>query len=265
LIDEASTLPVVVDGAAFHRIVCAVDSGTSSNESVRQAVQLSGSQTELLLIAVATANGSAERSLEQAEAIAAKGGVNTSARVATAENPGRVLLDASTAADLLVVESGDDAGHEVVVLGNIASAAVHAAQVPVLVARRPPEGREFPLDILVAIDGSADSKRGVELAGSVAAAHDSRIALVHVAEGRSQAHPALEEDSLDLSERTGVAPTSIEEFGDPADQLAKVARRLRVSLMVVGSRGLGGARRLGSVGERLAHEAPCSVLVSRPS
>ena len=48
-----------------------------------------------------------------------------------------------------------------------------------------------------------------------------------------------------------MAPTRLEEFGDPADQIAKVARRERVSLLVVGSRGLDGARRLGSVGERL--------------
>jgi hypothetical protein len=54
-----STLRIVVDRTAFRRIVCAVDSSTSSNEPVHQAVLLSGSQTELSLIAVARANGSA--------------------------------------------------------------------------------------------------------------------------------------------------------------------------------------------------------------
>lgn len=265
MIDEASTLPVVVDGAAFRRIVCAVDSGVTSNEPVRQAVLLASPQTELSLIAVATDDGSGERSLQQAEAIATKRGVQTSACAIRGENPPRLLLDASTGVDLLVVGGNDDDGRAGVVLGSTASTAVHAAPVPVLVARRPPDGREFPRDILVAIDGSPDSKRGVELAGRVAGANDSRIALVHVSEGRSQAHPALEEDSLAISQEAGVTPTRLEEFGDPADQIGKVARAQRVSLLVVGSRGLGGARRLGSVGERLAHEAPCSVLVSRSS
>jgi nucleotide-binding universal stress UspA family protein len=35
-------------------------------------------------------------------------------------------------------------------------------------------------------------------------------------------------------------------------------------LLVVGSRGLHGIRALGSVSERVAHKAPCSVLVVRP-
>jgi nucleotide-binding universal stress UspA family protein len=265
LIDEASTLPVVVDRAAFGRIVCAVDTDVANDEPVQQAVLLASPQTELSLIAVATGNGAVERSLEQAEAIATQGGIQTSARAIRGENPPRLLLDASNGVDLLVVAGSDEHGRAAVVLGSTASTAVHAAHVPVLVARRPPDGREFPRDMLVAIDGSPDSKRGVELAGRIAGANDSRITLVHVSEGRSQAHPALEEGSLALSEQTGVAPTSIEEFGDPAVQIARVARAHRVSLLVVGSRGLGGARRLGSVGERLAHEAPCSVLVSRPS
>ncbi len=34
-------------------------------------------------------------------------------------------------------------------------------------------------------------------------------------------------------------------------------------LLVVGSRGLHGLKALGSVSERVAHEAPCSVLVVR--
>lgn len=35
------------------------------------------------------------------------------------------------------------------------------------------------------------------------------------------------------------------------------------SLIVLGSRGLHGIRALGSVSERVAHRAPCSVLVVR--
>jgi nucleotide-binding universal stress UspA family protein len=254
----------VVDRAAFRRIACAVDSEVASNEPVRQAVLLASPQTELLLIGVGSDASSVERSLGQAEAIAAERGVKTSARAVRGENRPRLLLDASTGVELLVVGGNYDHGGAEVVLGSTAATAVHAAKVSVLVARCPPEGREFPRDILVAIDGSTDSKRGIELAGRVAGAHASRIALVHVSEGRSRAHPALEEDSRALSEEAGVAPASLEEFGDPADQIAKVARRERVSLLFIGSRGLDGARRLGSVGERLAHEAPCSVLVSRP-
>jgi nucleotide-binding universal stress UspA family protein len=255
----------VAHRAAFHRILCAVDGGAMSDEAVRQAAVLAGPQTELSLLAFAIDNGSVHPWLEQGEALAAELGVEARLRVARGANPPHLLLDASGGADLLVVGGGGEDRPGQVVLGSIASSAVHAAEVPVLVVRPPPKGRDFPRDILIATDGSADSERGVELAGTVAGTHGSRIALVHVSEGRSQAHATLEHDARTVGEMAGVAAATIEEFGDPAGQIAKVARREGASLLVVGSRGLGGAQRLGSVGERLAHEAPCSVLVARPS
>lgn len=262
--------------AAFRSILCVTNSGQASNEAVRQAALLAGPQTELAFLAVvggeqdgshdsAADDGSVQRSLERAEALAAERGVRASARIARSENPQHLLLDASAGADLLVVGGPDESGQGDVVLGSTASSAVHAAELPVLVARRPPEGRRFPRDILVATDGSPDARRGIELAGRIAGAHDSRIALVHVSGGHAQDEGTLEEDAVTVREETGMLPATIEEFGSPAEGIAEVTRRERVSLLIVGSRGLGGARRLGSVGERLAHEASCSVLVARPA
>lgn len=247
---------------AFRSILCVIHSGAANIEAVAQAELLAGPQTDLSFLAVA---GGEHKSGEEAEALAAELGVRESVRIVSGANLSQALLDASAGADLLVVAGPDDARPGDVVLGSTASSAVHAAELPVLVARRPPEGRTFPCDILVSTDGSPDSRRGVELGGRVAVAHDSRIALVHVSEGRSQPHRAVVEDAVALRKEVGVEPATIEEFGNPADQVAEVARRERVSLLVVGSRGLGGAPRLGSVGERLAHEARCSVLVARPA
>jgi nucleotide-binding universal stress UspA family protein len=44
---------------------------------------------------------------------------------------------------------------------------------------------------------------------------------------------------------------------------ALVAAAADADLVIVGSRGLHGVRSLGSVSERVAHEASCSVLVAR--
>ena len=260
---------------AFRSVLCVIHSGAANDAAVAQAALQASPQTELSFLAVAggahgggeesaAENGSVRLSLDKAAALAAERGVSASVRTVRGANPSRLLLDASTGADLLVVGGRDDPRPGDVVLGSTASSAVHAAELPVLVARRPPEGRNFPRDILVATDGSPDSQRGVELGGKVARAHDSRIALVHVSEGRSPPHLALVEDAVALTQELGIEAATIEEFGNPAEQIADVARRERVSLLVVGSRGLGGARILGSVGERLAHEAPCSVLVTRP-
>ncbi len=49
---------------------------------------------------------------------------------------------------------------------------------------------------------------------------------------------------------------------DPADALLEVAARVGADLIVVGSQGMTGAKRLlGSVPNKVAHEATCNVLI----
>ena len=102
-----------------------------------------------------------------------------------------------------------------------------------------------------------------DLPGNSLAGEDDAVLGVGVVPG--EVAGVVAEDAVALRQEVGIEPATIEAFGNPAEQVAEVARRERVSLLVVGSRGLGGARRLGSVGERLAHEARCSVLVARPA
>jgi nucleotide-binding universal stress UspA family protein len=53
--------------------------------------------------------------------------------------------------------------------------------------------------------------------------------------------------------------------GDAADAILDVAEEQRADLIVVGNRGMTGAKRflLGSVPNRVSHHAPCSVLIVR--
>ncbi len=53
--------------------------------------------------------------------------------------------------------------------------------------------------------------------------------------------------------------------GDAADAILDVAEEQRCDLIVVGNRGMTGAKRflLGSVPNRVSHHAPCSVLIVR--
>lgn len=49
---------------------------------------------------------------------------------------------------------------------------------------------------------------------------------------------------------------------DPADALLEVAREVGASMIVVGSQGMTGPRRLlGSVPNKVSHEAKCNVLI----
>jgi nucleotide-binding universal stress UspA family protein len=50
--------------------------------------------------------------------------------------------------------------------------------------------------------------------------------------------------------------------GDPADAIIELARDRDADLIVLGSRGMQGARRvLGSVPNKVSHRAPCDVLI----
>jgi nucleotide-binding universal stress UspA family protein len=62
--------------------------------------------------------------------------------------------------------------------------------------------------------------------------------------------------------------THVETFarqGDAADAILDVAEEQRADLIVVGNRGMTGAKRflLGSVPNKVSHHAPCSVLIVR--
>lgn len=53
--------------------------------------------------------------------------------------------------------------------------------------------------------------------------------------------------------------------GDPADAILDVAEEREADLIVIGNKGMRGAKRflLGSVPNKVSHHAPCSVLIIR--
>jgi nucleotide-binding universal stress UspA family protein len=63
----------------------------------------------------------------------------------------------------------------------------------------------------------------------------------------------------------GVTPQTHAREGDPADAILDVAEELAADLIVVGNKGMTGAKRflLGSVPNRVSHHAPCAVMIIR--
>ncbi len=69
-------------------------------------------------------------------------------------------------------------------------------------------------------------------------------------------------------EQATEAGVDVETFarqGDPADAILDVAEEKGSDLIVVGNKGMTGAKRflLGSVPNKVSHHAPCSVLIIR--
>jgi nucleotide-binding universal stress UspA family protein len=72
-------------------------------------------------------------------------------------------------------------------------------------------------------------------------------------------------DTLDGLSDSGVSVSEHALKGEPADAILAVAESERADLVVVGNKGMTGARRflLGSVPSKVAHHAPCTVMIVR--
>jgi nucleotide-binding universal stress UspA family protein len=83
---------------------------------------------------------------------------------------------------------------------------------------------------------------------------------------RQEVEAALE-DAADQAREAGVKVNTYARQGDPADAILDVAEEQKAQLIIVGNRGMTGAKRflLGSVPDKISHHAPCSVLIVRTS
>jgi nucleotide-binding universal stress UspA family protein len=142
--------------------------------------------------------------------------------------------------------------------------------------------------IVVGTDGSDTAKEAVRQAAELAKAVGASVLLVSayapVSEARlRQERQAVPEDVSwvvnpredvqavldEEAERVkGIGGGEVETFareGDPADAILDVAEERNADLIVVGNKGMTGARRflLGSVPNKVSHHAPCNVMIVR--
>lgn len=181
-------------------------------------------------------------------------------------------------------------------LGSVSQWVLQEAPCSVLIARNMSreKKRNEGLKLLLATDGSPDSRAAVEFVKTMALPSSSRITLVHVVKKHVyETERALTADSADeqefsqlaeefleirgregakLLEQTRKALSShdipIQErlvHGNPAAEILKAARYMQANFIVVGSRGTTGVKRMfmGSVSTKVSHSAGCPVAVIR--
>jgi len=247
------------------KIVCGVDGSAAALEAVRQAQRLAPAGAEVTLVSVSESHLAVHTGMAAAEWAQR---FNADAQAALDEAQ-KIVVDAETvlvrgrAADMFVRSVSDQGGtlaavgsHEIsraagVLIGSVATRILHEARCSVLVARA---GEwPWPRSIVVGLDGSDTSFAAAVVAHDVATRMGSTVRLL-VARGGSSADVATEALAkfgyeLSFSDQKPV-PALLEAAGD-------------ADLIIVGSRGVTGLRALGSVSERVAHRAPCSLLVVR--
>jgi nucleotide-binding universal stress UspA family protein len=141
--------------------------------------------------------------------------------------------------------------------------------------------------IVVGTDGSETAKEAVRQATDLAKAVGASLHLVSayepIGEGRLReerqqvpddlqwmVNPREDVDSTlrEAGESIGAEGVTVEIYareGDPADAILDVAEEQKADLIVVGNKGMTGAKRflLGSVPNKVSHHAPCSVMIIR--
>jgi nucleotide-binding universal stress UspA family protein len=168
-----------------------------------------------------------------------------------------VELAAREAVDLVVVGNRGMGRAAWAPLSSVPDRVSHRSPVSVLIVDtvdgRPPGYRR----ILVGTDGSASSERAVEVAISLAGRLGAAVAAATAGEDEGAASAAL---AAVRSRWPGLA--TLVAHGPPATALVNLAESGTYDLLVVGNRGFAGPRRLlGSVPDRVAHEARTSVLI----
>lgn len=244
----------------FDRIVCGVDGSRGALEAVRQAGLLAGAGSTIELIAVADGRGATD--LQEATDILGDCVAHVSARTVEGHPAWQQLLDASRGADLLAVGRHGNSRAGGITSGSTATKVVHHARLPLLVAHEPPAGATFPGRILVAADGPGHPENAVRLAGKIACHAGARdITLLRLDWSRRPRRPEIAEAMADVVRVTGIEPVEVMLGGAPHRRISEEAEHETASLIIMGTRDLTGVHALRSVSERVAHEAPCSVLI----
>jgi nucleotide-binding universal stress UspA family protein len=252
----------------FHNVVCAVDDSEAGEQAARIAARLALPEGALTLVSVENVDVAVHAGWRMA---AVSGEIAREARHALERGreaagddhaAGERLLRGEPVDRLLAELHGSEATALVVgthglsrpagiALGSVTTYMLHEAPCSVVVARPTLRPERWPRSIVVGVDGSPESRAAVEAARRVAERFGATLREVVARDG-----------DIDLDAAAAASPDLEMLPGKPVDELSVLSEF--ADLVVVGSRGLKGLRALGSVSERVAHEAHCPVLMVRP-
>jgi len=251
----------------FDRVLVGVDGTEWGFEALRQALVLAPEGSEIHAVTACDTGAAVRTGFEAAHWTAILEEEAAAARDAAAAilgdrprsevrvvggDPLRVLRRARERIGATVVALGGRESSRFlgIMLGDTATELLHDGACSVLVAR-PRQGAAWqPRAVVVGVDGSASSLAALDAADELASRLRAAVEVVSATgDGAARPDPAW----------TG----RVDSWAAAHPVAVLVERSRRADLVVVGSHGRRGVRALGSVSERVAHRAHCSVLVVR--
>jgi nucleotide-binding universal stress UspA family protein len=258
------TTETAIGRSIFSGIIVGIDGSEAGFEACRQIARLANQDAEIDAVAVvhlgpavaAALDAShvvdvlkrdAENALEHAiEILGGRAhkryldGFVTSALLAELERFDATLIALGTHEHRRTTE---------IIFGGVAGEVLHKAPCSVLIARQCPT-EIFPRKVVVGHDGSSQAESALAVAHELEHRFGSSVRVITALTGTHV-------DRDRTLEQTGAELVA----QHPVVALVEASRD--ADLLVLGSRDLHGLKALGSVSERVAHEASCSVLVVR--
>ncbi len=195
--------------------------------------------------------------------------------------------------DLIVMGTRGLGGFKRATLGSVSSGVASHAQCSTLVVRSNKAKNEAKAGIgriLVAIDGSQDAQRALETAVDMAKRLKAELVIAHVVfvpalswtlglpgltiptneveEDAEKAGRQLVDRAARFAKESGVAKPkkeTVTKLASPAQGIVELAEKGGADVIVIGTRGLGGFKKMlmGSVANSVLRYANCSVLVAK--
>jgi nucleotide-binding universal stress UspA family protein len=283
----------------FRRILVAVDGSESGFHALHQATILARAEKgaikiisvappyagELSLVGVRQHVNEMiiaphQKALDEALRISEPYGVPVRTILEIGEPPDKIVETAEeTHSDLIVVGVRGDNPAKTLLMGSIAARVIGFSEVDVLAV---PSKSGINLErILVAVDGSRSAERAASVALQLSESYGSALFVLSVANipphlyglDLKVANRMLAEARQVLDQfknrphyqETHVPVDLMLREGEPAQCINQVAADKKVGMIIIGSHGRTGLKRLlmGSVAERVLGHAPCPVLVTK--
>ncbi len=251
---------------SYKRIVFATDGSESAERARRVAASIAKATRGTVLVGHAYESPiEGKEILEQAVGACEADGVKVRGELLDG-TPAAAIVEFADVndADVIVIGAAGLSGSETFQIGNIAGRIARQAPCDVLLVRGTAvvEGDSPYPRILVATDGSVTADRaarkGYDLAGKLGAS----VQLVFVGHPKT-GDLVLKDTAATFGEDVDTSTRILK--GDPADKIVEVAEQEAFPLVIVGNKGMTGARRflLGSVPQKVSEYAPCDVLIAR--
>ena len=244
------------------------DGSETAARALDRAARLAKHVGARLVLVTATApvgmtDDAAEEVLSASKSAVGRYGVETETMLREGD-PAEVVagLASEIGADLIVVGNVGMGKARRLRLGGVAEQVAIRAPCDVLVAftkeerPAPPDERPFHR-ILVGTDGSPTASEAARKAFDLGMVFGVGVTVVYVAGDPIVGAIVLERAQASKPRALGVQTVLVE--GEPAGRIIDMASQAQADLVVVGNRGIAGARRvlLGSVPSQVAHRAPC--------